>query len=108
MHPTEKQGESRRAVVSLSSTGTLVAAAAGKRIRVLAIAFTVTTSAGTVALRSGASTAITGAFLFPAQGKLELQFNPCGWAETAVGESLDAVLATAGQVSGVVVYQLVG
>lgn len=96
-----------RAKIDLSSTGgDILAAVAGISYRVLEWVFTNTT-AGTVTWRSN-TTALTGAMPFGANGGAAPGFNPCGSLQTAVGESLNLLLSSTGQVSGYVVYQKLG
>ena len=93
------------AVINLTATGTLVAAVASKKIRVLALAMTLDVLTGdeTYTFKSGAAgTVLTGAigdssisagvagtppFAFV------LPFNPLGWFETTSGVLLELALA---------------
>jgi hypothetical protein len=88
------------AVINLNATGTLVAAVANKKIRVLAVAMTIDNLTGdeTYGFNSGAAgTALTGLFgdgsgvgnIHP----VVMPFNPVGWFETAVGTLLEMVIA---------------
>lgn len=83
---------------------TLVAAVAGAKIRVLAVAL-VSTAINTVTFQSN-STPISGAFDFAANGGMALSFNEHGYMETAVGEALVLNLSAATKVAVQVVYQV--
>lgn len=94
------------AKVDCASNGdnTLVAAVAGKRIRVLA---GVLVAAGTVvaAFQSGASgTALTGAMSLVASSGFTVPFCPLGNFQTAAGVLLNLSLDGSVQVSGWLVY----
>lgn len=88
------------AVINLTATGTLVAAVASKKIRVLALVMTMdfTTGDETYTFKSGAAgTALTGAFAGPANTVTRpfvvLPFNQVGWFETTSGVLLELSLA---------------
>lgn len=94
------------AVIDAASSGdnTLVAAVAGKKIRVLAM---VIDAAGAVNIRleSGASgTAMTGQMSMTNGTSLVWPFNPVGWMETAAGSLLNLELSGAVSVDGCLVY----
>lgn len=95
------------AVIDAASSGdnTLVAAVAGKKIRVLAAFLTMTGTAVTIRFESGASgVALTGQ-MTPTQGStFVLPFNPCGWFETVAGSLLNLELGGAQSVDGALVY----
>lgn len=90
---------------ALLGDNTLVAAVAGKKIRVLAAFFTMTGTAVTIRFESGAGgTALTGQ-MTPAQGQtIVLPFNPLGWCETAAGALLNLELGGAQSVDGALTY----
>lgn len=101
------------AAISLTATGTIVAAVAGKKIRVLALALTFDTLTGdeTYIFKSGAGgTALTGALgdasgVGPAVVPFLLPFSPVGWFETVAGELLElALTGTTPFVNGCLVY----
>jgi hypothetical protein len=100
-----------RAALAAASNGaqTLLAATAGKKIRVLA--FIVTASAAVnVKFQSGASGAggdLTGLLYCDSKGGAVAPFNPFGWFETNVGEELDINLSAATAVGGCYQYVLV-
>jgi len=75
--------------------GTLVAAVAGKKIRVVQLAMTVE-SAGTVTFKSGTDD-LAGDFDFVAAGNLSLvlPYSPAGWFQTETGALLNITLTTA-------------
>lgn len=76
-----------------SGANELVAAVAGAKYRVLAVAV-VATTAVTVKFQS-ASTDITGTFPLGANGGIVLPFNEHGWFETAANEALNITLGSA-------------
>jgi hypothetical protein len=89
---------------ALNGNNTLVAAVAGRRIRVLGA---VLVAAGIVApkFQTGAGgTDLTGAMPMVANGVLTLPFNPEGWCETAVNTLLNLNLSAAIAVTGVLTY----
>ena len=96
----------KRAVIDAASSGnnTVVAAVTGK-IRVLALAMTMTGTAVTIRFEDGASgTALTGQ-MQPTQGQtVTLPFNPGGWFETSAATLLNLELGGAQSVDGVLVY----
>jgi len=94
------------AVIDAATSGdnTLVAAVAGKKIRVVSLWLI---AAGTVNTRfeSGASgTALTGQANLTAQAGYVLPFNPTGWFETAAGALLNLELSAAVSVDGSLSY----
>jgi hypothetical protein len=89
-------------VTASSGDNTLVAAVAGKSIRVLALTLTNATAA-TLRLESGAGgTALTGQMSVGADSGFVLNYNPDGWCETAPGEPLN--LEATAAAAGVLVY----
>lgn len=98
--------EPKFAIIDAATSGdnTLVAAVAGKKIRVLAL---VLISAGTVTARfeSGAGgTALSGQMTLAVNTGFTLPFNPVGWMQTADGTLLNLELSAAVSVDGVLVY----
>ena len=97
----------KRAVIDAASSGnnTVVAAVTGKKIRVLALAMTMTGTAVTIRFEDGAGgTALTGQ-MQPTQGQtVTLPFNPVGWFETSAATLLNLELGGAQSVDGVLVY----
>ena len=97
----------KRAAIDAASSGdnTLVAAVTGKKIRVLALAITMTGTAVTIRFEDGAGgTALTGQ-MQPTQGQtVTLPFNPVGWFETSATTLLKLELGGAQSVDGVLVY----
>ena len=83
---------------STATTTQLVAAVAGKKYRVVALAI-VSTIANNVNLESS-TTDITAVFPLGANGGIVLPYNEHGWCETAVGEALQ-VTTTAATATGV-------
>lgn len=99
--------EIQRVAVQAATGGdnTLVAAVAGKRIRVLALVLVASGGANNVRLESGAGgTALTGVMNLAANDQLVLQFNGAGWCETAVGALLNLELSAATAVAGLLDY----
>lgn len=85
----------------------IVAAVAGKKIRVLSCLLIAT---GTVIVRfeSGAGgAALTGQMPLVANSGFSLTYNSAGWWETAAGESLNLELSAAISVDGVLNYDLI-
>ena len=99
----------KRAVIDHATSGdnTLVAATAGKKIRVYNV---VLISAGTTTARfeSGAGgTALTGQLSLIAQVGFAPGYDPNGHFETAAGELLNLELSAAVSVDGWLIYALV-
>jgi hypothetical protein len=91
------------AVISCSSTtNTIVAAVAGEQVRVLSYVLVVTTAV-TAKWRSGASTDLTGAMPFGANGGAA-PYNPAGHFITAAGEALTLILGSGVTVGGHLTY----
>jgi len=97
-----------RAAISAASSGanTVVAAQTGKQIRVLA--YTVVAAAAVDATWKSASTAISGVMSLAANGGIAQPFTEVGCMQTVAGEALVLTLGGAVQVSGYLVYQIVG
>ncbi len=96
------------AVIAAAAAGnnTLVAAVAGKKIRVLAAGLAANTSDQTIRFQSGAGgTALTGIMPIAANGNLVLPLNGFGWFETAAGALLNLELGGASLVGGPLVYE---
>ena len=91
------------AAISLAASGDILALVAAKKIRVVSL-FLVVTSAVTVKFQSGASSDLTGAMPFGANGGISLPYNPVGWFQTVSGEKLNMVLGSSVQVSGGLTY----
>lgn len=92
---------------AVSGNNTLIAAVAGRKIRVLA-AVLVATTAVTAKFQSAAGgTDISGAMPLGANGTLVLPLNTAGWFETASGALLNLVLGGAIAVAGSITYVLV-
>lgn len=91
-----------------NTNNTLVAATAGKKIRVLAAFLTMTGTAVTIRFESAADgTALTGQ-MTPTQGStITLPFNPVGWFETIAGDLLNLELGGGQSVDGCLVYVLI-
>jgi hypothetical protein len=97
------------ALVAAGSSGfnTLVAAVAGKKIRVEGY---ILSAANTVSYRffSGTTTGLTGTLLGAANGYYQAANNPNGHFETAAGSALTGSLSAAVNVQGHMTYRLVG
>jgi len=95
------------AAIDAASSGdnTIVAAVAGKKIRVLAGSMTMTGTAVTLRWESGASgTALTGQ-MTPSQGStIAMAYCPLGHFETTAGALLNLELGGAQSVDGWLVY----
>ena len=94
-----------RTGVTLTNTGTLVAAVANKRIRVYA-AVMVAGSAVDVKFRSN-TTDISATFPLAANGGCVLPEAKAGWFQTAVGEALNLNMSAATTVGVQLIYELV-
>jgi hypothetical protein len=87
-----------------SGDNELVAAVAGKKIRVLSLLLVVPSNL-VIAFESDASgTALTGDMELGEKKPLVLPFNPEGWFETVAGESLNLELAGATATAGCLSY----
>jgi len=95
------------ATASGTTSTDLVAAVAGRRIRVLGFMWG-QASATSFKFQSGATTDLTGAFTTSAADLNGCRgYNPFGWFQTAVGEKLNYVPATAVATHVSVVYILI-
>lgn len=92
------------AKVDLAASGDIVAAAAGKKYRLLAL-YAISASAVNLTLRSN-TTALSG--VMPVAQGITLPFNPEGWVETVAGEALNALLSGSVQLSGFAVVGVIG
>lgn len=98
------------AVIDAAGNGnnTIVAAVAGKKIRVLQCFLIMTGTAVTIRFESAADgTALTGQMQPTQGGGFVLPFSPVGWFETNAGELLNLELSGAQSVDGVLKYVLV-
>lgn len=98
--------EIKHASIAASSSGdnTVVAAVAGKRIRVLSYML-VAAGAVTVRFESGAGgTALSGQMSLAANGGAVANFNQGGWFQTAAGSLLNLELGGAVSVAGHLSY----
>lgn len=104
-----QQSEPLYAVIdhAVSGNNTLVAAVAGKKIRVLGF---VLVSAGTVTARfesAADGTALTGQMTLAVNTVVSSGYNALGWFETVAGQLLNLELSAAVSVDGVLTYVLV-
>lgn len=89
---------------ALSPDNTIVAAVAGKKIRVLQV-FMIASAAVTVRFESGAGgTALTGQAQITDNGGFVMPFSEIGWFETGVGALLNLELSGTISVDGVLAY----
>lgn len=96
----------RKALTTASSGATeLVAAEAGRRIRVLGIV-AITTLANSIKLQS-ATTDISGLFPLAANGGLVLPYCDHGWVETTAGQALNINMSVATSTGIQVIYMVV-
>ncbi len=95
------------AIINTAASGdtAVVAAVAGKRIRVINY---VLTAAGVVSVKfRSATTDLTGAMPFAANGGIAAAgAQPGYWVQTAAGEALNLNLSAAAQVSGHITYDV--
>lgn len=97
------------AIISASSSNnTLVAAVAGKKIRVLSLALMAAGAVNAKLQSAAGGTDITGLFYPAANGGFVLPYNEGGWCETVAGELLNLNLSDAQAVGGCLSYQEVG
>ena len=93
--------------VAVSQTAlSVIAAVAGKKIRVIALVLVAGATATNVTFNS-AATAKTCLFACPANGGPTLQFNQEGWFQTVAGEALTVTTGTGSTVGVQITYQLV-
>lgn len=93
------------AAINTSSSGdnTVVAAVAGKKIRVLAYLVGVSATQQ-LTWKSGAGTSLAGQLSFAQYGGVSAPLNQIGWFETAVGEPLVLNLGQAALTGGHLTY----
>ncbi len=100
------------ASIDLNATGNVVAAVAGKRIRVVTYVL-VASGAGTVKWRSSTTSDLSGAMTVATGTPISAAPLPEGLAgqkghlETATGEALNLLITGSIQVSGHLVYEVV-
>lgn len=100
-------GPVKRAAFDVATAGdnTLVAAVAGKAIRVLALFLDASGGPQDARFEDGAGGgALTGVLALDANGQMTLPYNPAGWFETSPGTLLNLELSTATDTAGVLVY----
>lgn len=105
--PFQSTGPVKRVAISgvTSGNNTLVAAVAGKRIRVIALAVQAL-SAVTFRLEDGAGgDEITGLISLDAKTPFYLHPSEAGWGDTTAATLLNMELGSGVQVSGALVYQ---
>src|SRR5262245_19306177 len=86
-------------------TGTIVPAAAGKRVRVMALSITTDGGGLTVMFQSGDGTPLSGTFTLNNNQALQLPHQPYGWFESKPGQALVAVIGGSGNAGGVVIWE---
>lgn len=98
--------EIKRAVIATSAADTaLVAAVTGRKIRVHALALTLSGGNGSYRFESGSGgTALTGTMDALADTVNIWPWNPAGWFETAAGSLLNLELTTVTDSDGVLLY----
>jgi hypothetical protein len=94
-------------VAASQTDAVVIAAVTGKAIRVHSLVQQAGVTETTIEYQSGTSGAISPTFHSGIHGGVVLPFNPAGWFETDVGESLTATTG-AGSTHGILVaYSLV-
>ena len=88
-----------------TTSGALVSAVSGRRIRVHGFAV-VAAGAVSVNLESG-TTDISGVFALAANGGFVLPYSEVGWCETAAGEALNITISAAVSCGIQLIYSLV-
>lgn len=96
-----RAGTQSAAISVTTGTTTLVAAVAGKKIKVYSYAV-VATAAGTVQFKSTGGSNLSGAMSFSANGGISCAPGDDPWFLTATGEGLQ--IATSGAVEGHLSY----
>lgn len=97
------------AAINRATSGELVAAVTGKRIRVLSYLFSVATT--TTVRFDSAATPLTGAMTatagnaFPSPSPINLPGGSVGQMQTEPGEALNVTLGAGVQISGHLVYE---
>lgn len=108
---TENYGDNRSKIdAAASGDNQIIAAVAGKKIRVLSMFFV---AGGAVNAKfqsdsGGGAADLTGALPLAANGGAALPFNPHGWIQTEAGKKLNLNLSAAVQLSGSITYALIG
>ena len=107
MHPGESIAKIKFAVIDKAGSGDneLIAAVAGKKLRVLAY---VLVSGGTVTVRfesAAGGTALTGQMTTAVNNIISSGYSPVGHFETIAGEALNLELGGAVTVDGHLVFQ---
>lgn len=105
MEHATSQANVLRVSVSMTNDADLVAAVAGKAIRILAGSLSIATT-GTITFKSG-STALSGAITLTAGNQLLIPYTPVGAFQTVIGESFNVDNSGSAQISGWLVYQLI-
>ncbi len=103
---TDIQSDPQYVIIDAATSGdnTIVAAVAGRRLRVLGLVI-VASGAVTARFEDGAGgTALTGQMQLGANGVIEYGYNPAGWFETSAGTLLNLELSAATSVDGALVY----
>jgi hypothetical protein len=102
----EAAGGPQFAPIAVSANGatTVVAAVAGKVIRVLAYHWVGASAVGVKWQSHAGPTDLTGVVNPAANGGEVLPFSPIGWFQTLVGEALDINLSVGVVVGGSLVY----
>jgi hypothetical protein len=94
---------------NVDGNNTLVAAVAGKRIRVLSLALVASGGVNTAQLQTAAGgIALTGVMDLASDGQVILPYNDAGWCECGTGELLNLALTEANVVAGMLTYVLAG
>jgi hypothetical protein len=106
MNPNESTTPVLRKSVSMTADADLIAAVSGKSIRILSGSLSIAVT-GTITFKSG-STALTGAITLTAGTPLPIHYTPVGAFQTVVGESFNVDNSGTDQISGWLVYQLIG
>ena len=95
------------ATISLTATGTVVAAVAGKRVRVLAYLVVCTAPNAITWQTSTGNVPLSGSMSFGTSGGVSAPFSQVGHFQTVSGDSLSLLLGSATQVSGHLTYVMV-
>jgi hypothetical protein len=95
-------GPLSQVVINQNGAGTITfgAAVAGQTVKLFRLVLTSSTVTNTLLFQSSGGTARTGVMSLALGIPFELNLTNCPWYTSIVGESLQLVVANAGQVSG--------
>jgi hypothetical protein len=109
LHAGSTPLKSQQIAVSLTSSGTIIAAPpAGYQIAIAQLFLVASAAVTAVNLQSHTTTGIaTGSVILAAGGQILLPFSPCPWLLCAPGEALDLEFTGAATLAGSVNYVVI-